>query len=129
MNKKNTDDLQSQFKQQEGPNIIGTEWGEQSVLLSLNVPADLSWFDGHFPTHKVLPGVVQIDWAGKLAKALFQGASTFSQLSNIKFKSMVMPNTDLSLLLEWDKNKGNVKFHYFNQDESFSTGIVKFLPQ
>lgn len=91
--------LNALFKPSQGPQILSVDTADNSVLITLHVPDQLSWFDGHFPEQKVLPGVVQVDWAGKLARALFVKGDAFQQLSNIKFKTMVMPDTAMQLEL------------------------------
>lgn len=122
----NQESLIHLFNINEGPNIGKVKIASTSVSVDLHVPQNLSWFKGHFPQAKVLPGVVQLDWAGKLAKVLFVDLGEFKQLSNIKFKSMVPPETNMILELTCDQKKGTVKFHFFNQHESFSLGIFKF---
>lgn len=116
------------FNDSERPNITHLELSPENAVITLHVPENLSWFEGHFPDQKVLPGVVQIDWAGKLGRALFVGANSFKQLTNIKFKTMVMPNTQMTLELRYDAEKGNLKFHFFNEEDSFSMGSLKFIP-
>lgn len=118
--------LKSLFKESERPIINKLSQSENSVLVDVHVPQSLAWFEGHFPEQAVLPGVVQIDWAGKLSRALLINSGKFAQLVNIKFKSMVLPNTDLTIELVYVPEKGNVKFHLFNQESSFSTGVLKF---
>ncbi len=120
------DALKALFKAQEGPDITSANVTDVTAEINLNVDEHLSWFDGHFPDHKVLPGVVQIDWAGKLAKALFFRDSRFLQLTNIKFKSMVMPGTAMCLTLSFNAVKGSVTFQFSNETDSFSTGSFKF---
>lgn len=122
-----TQALSALFKPSEGPQIISIDSTDNTVIITLHVPAQLSWFDGHFPEQKVLPGVVQVDWAGKLARALFVNNSAFQQLSNIKFKTMVMPDTDMQLELAFNEAKHSVKFTFFNETDSFSTGSLKFF--
>ncbi|WP_414829120.1 thioester dehydrase [Alteromonas sp. H39] len=116
------------FGQNEGPEILAESTSADNAVLSLYVSDKLSWFDGHFPQQKVLPGVVQIDWAGKIGKAVFAGDRVFSQLTNIKFKSMVLPDTRMTLELRFNAEKGTLAFHYFNESDSFSTGSFKFIP-
>ncbi|GGW84919.1 ApeI family dehydratase [Alteromonas halophila] len=114
------------FKDSEGPVFLSSEVTSTTATLHLHVPHNLSWFEGHFPDQHVLPGVVQVDWVGKLAKALFSELGAFRQLSNIKFKSMILPDTHVSLELQLDADKGNVAFHYVSQSASFSMGTMKF---
>lgn len=118
--------LKALFNAQEGPDITAVKIDDASAEITLKVSEDLAWFDGHFPDHKVLPGVVQIDWAGKLAKALFIRDSRFHQLTNIKFKTMVMPGAQMQLTLNHNAAKGSVSFHFSNETDSFSTGSFKF---
>jgi len=120
------DALQALFKAQEGPAITACDMEDATAVVTLTVPEQLAWFDGHFPDNKVLPGVVQVDWAGKLARALFVGKDRFYQLTNIKFKSMVMPGTAMQLSLSYNAAKQSVTFSFFEQSETFSTGSFKF---
>lgn len=115
------------FNACEGPTVKTVQASADKAHLTLHVDPQLAWFEGHFPEQKVLPGVVQIDWAGKIAKALFVQDYAFKQLTNIKFKTMVMPDTTLDLELAFNAEKGALKFHFFNQSESFSMGSFKFI--
>ncbi len=116
------------FNELEGPSVRAVTITADKALISLHVDTQLAWFEGHFPAHKVLPGVVQIDWAGKIGKALFAGEHRFSKLTNIKFKSMVLPDTTMDLELHFNAEKGALKFHFFNESESFSMGSFTFIP-
>ncbi|WP_269518806.1 ApeI family dehydratase [Alteromonas sp. BMJM2] len=120
--------LDALFKPSEGPQIFSVDSANNTVLITLCVPDKLKWFDGHFPEQKVLPGVVQVDWAGKIARALFVQDYAFQQLSNIKFKTMVMPDTAMQLELSFNTAKHSIKFTFFNETDSFSTGSFKFIP-
>lgn len=119
--------LNALFPSMEGPHILGVESTSDTIRISLHVTEQLSWFDGHFPEQKVLPGVVQVNWAGKLARALFVKDATFQQLSNVKFKTMVLPDTTMQLELSYNAAKQSVKFNYFNDTDSFSMGSFKFM--
>lgn len=118
--------LKALFKEHEGPDITGCSLVDNSAQITLRVNENLAWFEGHFPDHKVLPGVVQIDWAAKLARALFVSENRFHQLTNIKFKSMVMPGMALQLILSYNAAKESVTFHFSSESDSFSTGSLKF---
>ena len=126
MLKTDIDALQALFKVQEGPAITACDMENATAVVTLTVPEQLAWFDGHFPGNKVLPGVVQVDWAGKLAKALFVAKDRFYQLTNIKFKSMVMPGAVMQLTLSYNAAKQSITFSFFDQSETFSSGSFKF---
>ncbi|MCW8108908.1 3-hydroxyacyl-ACP dehydratase [Alteromonas ponticola] len=124
----NLNTLNALFKKNEGPTVTAIESLNEKVIIALHVDEKLSWFEGHFPDHKVLPGIVQVNWAGTIGKALLVKECRFKQLVNIKFKTMVLPNIDMKLELSYSAEKGSLKFHYFNENESFSSGSFKFIP-
>lgn len=107
------------------PMLSSVEWMEDTVRLSLYVPDDLSYFAGHFPGQPVLPGVVQVHWAGELAKTLF-AAKGFSELKSVKFNSMILPNQTVSLTLSFNADKGSLRFDYVSGEEKFSSGSLVF---
>ena len=119
--------LASHFTIGESPTLLDLEVAQSNASINIHVPAELSWFEGHFPDQPVLPGIVQIDWAGKIGKAIFADLGMFTQLSNIKFNNMILPNTLLSLELVYVSEKGILKFHFFNESGTFSTGSFVFL--
>ena len=126
MNNGKNDQLSELFNEYEGPIVTSLETSPDKVLIVLHVPNQLTWFKGHFPDQQVLPGVVQIDWAGKFGKVLFAHSGAFVQMTNVKFKTMVMPETTMTLELINDADKGTIKFHFFNESASFSMGCFKF---
>lgn len=121
---KNT--LLGALKPNQQPHIYDVQSLEEKALIELFINEDIAWFDGHFPEQPVLPGVVQVDWAGKWSKALFSPKGLFYSLSNIKFKTPILPQQKLSLELLYNQTKGHIKFHYFHEERSFSSGIFKF---
>ena len=61
------------------------------------VPTDLPFFEGHFPGHPILPGVVALGW-------LLAGAERFTgrplgsvELLNVKFQVVILPGAALEL--------------------------------
>ena len=89
------------------------------------IPDNLSYFAGHFPEQAVLPGIVQIHWAGELAKFLLN-LEGFAALKNIKFNSMVLPNSQLTLSLKYNQVKQTLRFDYKSQSDKFSNGVLAF---
>ncbi len=96
-----------------------------SLQFELLINQSLNYFEGHFPEQAVLPGVVQIHWAGELAMRLFC-CSGFCQLKSVKFNSVILPQTKVNLGLDYNDQSGKLKFSYFNSEQRFSSGIMLF---
>lgn len=100
------------------------------ITFSFDINPDIAWFAGHFPEQAVLPGVVQLHWATKLAETFFLSLSGlvkhFKAVNNIKFKTMILPKQPVSLLLKYNELKDTVSFSYYNADDVFSTGTLVF---
>jgi 3-hydroxymyristoyl/3-hydroxydecanoyl-(acyl carrier protein) dehydratase len=107
------------------PKFGNTEFTDDGVALELLVSPDLAYFDGHFPEQSVLPGVVQVHWAGELARRLFS-CSGFSGLIKIKFNGVVLPNTRITLNLIFREDLNRVDFEYADEKQKLSSGAISF---
>jgi len=99
------------------------------VEFGMTVHPNLSYFEGHFPDQPVLPGVVQVHWAGELAKQVFNLDHSdwiFKELKKSKFSNVVLPNTQLSLNIKFKPESGLVSFSYTNSEQRFSSGQFLF---
>lgn len=111
------------------PNVLAVHRAsdnENQVGLDLHIPTELAYFPGHFPNLPVLPGVVQIDWAVRYARQYFTLNSGFTTLEHIKFQSIVLPDTKLELLLNWDGQKNQLEFSYTTSERKYSSGRIAF---
>jgi 3-hydroxymyristoyl/3-hydroxydecanoyl-(acyl carrier protein) dehydratase len=100
--------------------------GDARVVLDLGVPAGLAYFEGHFPGLPVLPGVVQVDWAARLAPGYLPVSGKFTAMENIKFLALVLPDTRLELSLAWDQAKEHLDFAFSNGPRKCSSGRLVF---
>jgi 3-hydroxymyristoyl/3-hydroxydecanoyl-(acyl carrier protein) dehydratase len=66
----------------------------------LHTPADLPWFQGHFPGQPILPGIVQLKWAIEAAAQLVDAPGGLHGIQQLKFKQPIRPGTTLELTLE-----------------------------
>ena len=107
------------------PEILGERREANRVELSLHVPADLVYFEGHFPGLPILPGVVQIDWSIKLARPRLPVRGEFAAAENLKFLSIVAPGARLMLLLDLAADT-RLGFNYFFGNKTFSSGTLLF---
>jgi 3-hydroxymyristoyl/3-hydroxydecanoyl-(acyl carrier protein) dehydratase len=69
------------------------------VVLQLDVPTDLVWFDGHFPGDPILPGVTQIGWAIAFAREHFGLNADPHKIDRVKFLQPTRPGARLELKL------------------------------
>ena len=100
--------------------LVDGEW-----QLELDVPPDLAHFTGHFPQTPVLPGVVQIDWAQRLARELIaELPPRFCGMEVLKFQQLVRPGDRIQLSLRFDAERGKLYFAYRNGDAPCSSGRI-----
>lgn len=108
------------------PEIRACRSVPDGVELHLRIAPDLDYFSGHFPGFPILPGVVQIDWAAKLAKQHLNLHGEFAALENLKFQAIVLPGAELRLLLALEREKGRLSFAYSAGERQFSSGRLVF---
>lgn len=81
------------------PKVLARHPQGDGIDLELHVPADCPWFEGHFESWPILPGVVQIGWAAWFA-ADWSGRETPPVvMDRVKFKRPITPNARLRLCL------------------------------
>ena len=93
----------------------------QSAVGIKNVSVNEPFFQGHFPGHPVMPGVLIIESMAQTAAVLVVetlGADAagklvyFMTIESAKFRRPVLPGDQLRLAVSKERNRGNVwKFH------------------
>jgi 3-hydroxymyristoyl/3-hydroxydecanoyl-(acyl carrier protein) dehydratase len=85
-------------------------------------------FAGHFPGDPVLPGVVQVDWAVRLAREAFGPLGGFRGLDQAKFLRPARPGEALELRLALDRGADalRLRFQYQGPAGRVSSGTVRF---
>lgn len=94
---------------------------DKSAIGIKNVSANESFFQGHFPNHPVMPGVLIVESMAQTAAVLVvetlgPGAAGkvvyFMSIEGAKFRRPVMPGDQLRIHVVKERNRGNVwKFH------------------
>ncbi|MNN88763.1 hypothetical protein D3C81_2064880 [compost metagenome] len=92
----------------------------------LPLEADLIAFDGHFPQARILPGVVQLDWAIHYAREAFSMPPRFERMDALKFQHVARPGDCLQLTLGWDAVKSVLSFRYVSDHGVHASGRVVF---
>lgn len=90
----------------------------------LHVPADLPWFQGHFPTEPILAGIVQVRWAVDAARILTGRTEGPASVQQLKFKSPIRPESIVDLTV--NRLDGGVAFALRSLDGECSSGRLQY---
>jgi 3-hydroxyacyl-[acyl-carrier-protein] dehydratase len=91
------------------------------------VPADHPAFDGHFPGHPILPGVVLLAEALAAIEAATATTSADWTLDTVKFLSPVEPGTTLAITHAIQPH-GGVRFEIRAGERAVASGSVSRKP-
>jgi acyl-CoA synthetase (AMP-forming)/AMP-acid ligase II len=111
------------------PLMPAAEWLQRdadAAMLRLPLEPDLVAFDGHFPQAKILPGVIQLDWAIHYGRAAFTMPPRFLRMDALKFQHVARPGDCLQLVLAWDAAKATLGFRYTSDHGVHASGRVVF---
>ncbi|WP_314105722.1 AMP-binding protein [uncultured Stenotrophomonas sp.] len=111
------------------PLLPVAQWQQRdadAALLLLPLDPELIAFDGHFPQAKILPGVVQLDWAIHFARDVFSMPPRFERMDALKFQHVARPGDRLQLTLGWDAPKSVLSFRYVSDHGVHASGRVVF---
>lgn len=90
----------------------------QHLDIVLHLDPGLFWFKGHFATQPLLPGVAQLDWVMHYATTLLAPEHRFHSIQNVKFQAPLLPDTTVTLTLDWDAGRQILAFRFQRHDGS-----------
>lgn len=99
---------------------------QQRAEIALRPQGGLAYFDGHFDTAPILPGVVQVEWAIKQARRCFSMPESFYRIEALKFFQVLPAETPVQLILEFDSEKARLTFSYEAGSTVHSSGHIRF---
>ncbi len=102
------------------PIVLEKNKTANKLILKIEIPSDLVYFNGHFPNQPIVAGVVQINWVIYFAQKYWAFTQPISKIKSIKFQQFITPN--LILLLEINQHKKGLSFCYQNKTSCFSKG-------
>lgn len=116
--------------------IIELEEGKRAVGIK-NVTINDSFFQGHFPGHPIMPGVLIIEALAQVGTVAILKIPEYSDylglfagLDEVKFKRQVVPGDQLRLeveLVKLRKNYGVARGMAYVGDELAAEGTLKFF--
>lgn len=106
------------------PQLIASESLPDGARLHLAISSDLVWFEGHFPSRPVLPGVAQIGWAVHFARGHFGFMHDPPRIERVKFLEAVP--LEGTLQLELHREGDRVTWEFSADDTLLSRGRLAF---
>jgi len=106
------------------PTIIHEVQNDEELILSIEIPDSILYFQGHFPEHPILPGVVQVHWAEHFGRRYFKNLAQFSRLEKIKFHAIITPNIQMDLILTHKESIKKLLFCYQTDQQKYSSGCI-----
>jgi 3-hydroxymyristoyl/3-hydroxydecanoyl-(acyl carrier protein) dehydratase len=107
------------------PTVLNHAAGPEECF-TLAMDPDLPAFQGHFPGHPVLPGVVQVDWAIRFGTRAFGDLGGFRGIDQLKFQEIIQPGEVLELRLGFEPGRGRLRFSYLAGSARKSSGVILF---
>ncbi|MCC8395114.1 AMP-binding protein [Paraburkholderia sp. MMS20-SJTR3] len=108
----------------EGMEVLAEARSGDTLQIELRVPPTLIHFAGHFPGLPILPGVVQVDWAARLAAAHWPQVRALASVERLKFMAPVPPGAVLKLTLTHDSARRRVQFAYRLDGRDCAAGVL-----
>lgn len=94
----------------------------EALVLDLEVPADLVYFQGHFPGEPVLPGVIELLWAQMYAAKWLGCPPGFRHMDRVKFTSLIRPRDRLRLEIVPLAGQRGVAYRYVRDGTAVGSG-------
>ncbi|MEI6085262.1 MAG: bifunctional UDP-3-O-[3-hydroxymyristoyl] N-acetylglucosamine deacetylase/3-hydroxyacyl-ACP dehydratase [Verrucomicrobiota bacterium] len=89
--------------------------GEQKITALKNVSINEPYFQGHFPGHPIMPGVLQLEAMAQAAGILMLKAGEnagkvayFMSANNVKWRKPVRPGDQVIIEIEMGKSRGKI---------------------
>jgi len=89
--------------------------GEERIVGLKNVTINEPYFQGHFPGHPIMPGVLQVEAIAQVAGVLMLRSGEnagkvayFMSANNVKFRRPVRPGDQLMIEVEMGKSRGKI---------------------
>jgi 3-hydroxymyristoyl/3-hydroxydecanoyl-(acyl carrier protein) dehydratase len=104
------------------PELLAERQAGSHYELDLRVPADLAVWPGHFPEFFLVPGVLQVDWVMRLARARFGLRAVPPRIEGLKFKTPLRPQQRFTMRLDVAADGRAIDFELASETEVYSRG-------
>jgi acyl-CoA synthetase (AMP-forming)/AMP-acid ligase II/3-hydroxymyristoyl/3-hydroxydecanoyl-(acyl carrier protein) dehydratase len=110
-----------------GEEVLPADPGTEARRLTVTVPADLHWFQGHFPGHPILPGVIQLErLVLRQTARIWPTLRTLAGVKRLKFNRPISPGARIALTLRLEEARGLVHFELSGDEGGYASGALVF---
>ena len=88
------------------------------------VPSNLACLPGHFPDFPVVPGVLQVDWAMRLATDLLGAEPHVEEFESLKFRAPLRPGDHFRIRVRAAPGD-RIEFKLWSHDAEYARGRVR----
>lgn len=96
-----------------------------SYASSITFIPDAFYFEGHFSSFKILPGVVQLDYVERCIRRVWHTSNFFGEVARLKFQRPIQPSQTLELEIS-RKDKGKFFFSIKCHGELCTSGEFRY---
>lgn len=98
--------------------LLCSEAENETLTGQFSIPAESSWFDGHFPGEPVLPGVSMLYMVQELIRRFSPGMK-ISGLRRVRFRQMVHDGAVLNVRITREKGRDSKTLSFdITEDEN-----------
>ena len=109
-----------------GFELLAEAFDGSQRFYEVRVPRTLVHFEGHFPGLPILPGVLKVDWAMRLASEYVPAVRAIASVDQVKFMAPVPPGAVLTLALTHDAARRRVAFTYRLGERDCASGTFVY---
>lgn len=100
---------------------------ESLFKLEVFVQESMTFFEGHFQDHPVLPGVAMVFWVEHFSRTLFGVEGQAKRVRKLKFQKVVRPGAALIIEMFLDKEQNSVRFSVTSETAVHASGQLVFV--
>lgn len=106
------------------PEVLAVQRKEAVVEIEMRVPEDLACWPGHFPRYRILPGVLQLQWALEEIARWTGAAPELTRVDALKFKTPLLPGQRTRLRIRRDLDAPRFHFEFAHEGVVYSQGRI-----
>jgi len=102
--------------------IKGLERKGRRMTAQVRIPDDTPFFDGHFPTRSLFPGVAQLGLVLLLCERALEERLRIGSVRRLKFVRQVMPGMAMEFSADFSPDYNSVRWSLTRDNKRVSTG-------